>query len=178
MVSQTLKHAVSFVEKYSWAFLLLARATLVPAPAAAETESWRILNISRDADGQNAFTAGSLTGQTRVLVAWRSDCGPCLVELKNIALFEQAAKERGMELITLALDPADVALPKLASLKVTPRHVWYALDPDNDVLRGLAGQVPRIPVTIAINPQGELCGRRFGFLGTDILTEWAARCAR
>lgn len=159
--------------------LLVLAATLPPALAlAAEIapDSWKQLSLSRDAEGKSRVVAGNLKGRTRILMAWRSDCAPCLLELRHISALERVSEAKGVELIALALDPPPVAVGKLNTLGVRPRRSWYALDNDDQVIAALGQDLPALPVSIAISRRGEMCGRRIGVLGTDIVRSWAGQC--
>jgi thiol-disulfide isomerase/thioredoxin len=117
----------------------------------------------------------AMKGRARVLVLWRADCGPCLLELENLKALEAAAGPA--DLVLVALDSPDVAQDKLRALGVKPRRLWYALDDNARVLTAMGGPPPRLPLAVALDRQGRICARRTGLLGTDIVKQWVSRCS-
>ncbi len=180
-ISKSRKHLEFIGPKHNRLQILVALIFLIMGLAqgqAADTQvkDWRSLRLSSDPAGKASFMAGSLKGKSRILMVWRADCAPCLVEFQSLGKFERAATANNMELIAVALGPPEDARSKLKELAIVPRTLWYALDPDNDVLVALNGTPPRMPVSVAISAEGILCAARTGFLGTDIIKQWAAQC--
>lgn len=114
--------------------------------------------------------------QPTVLVFWRADCGPCLVELQGLARLEAAAAP--LRLATVALDAPATASGKLKSLGLAPRLAWRLIDDPATTLTALGGPPPRLPLTVAFNARGEVCGRRVGLLGVNLVKSWAVSCSR
>jgi Redoxin len=149
---------------------ILSAGLLAAAPAGLD--GLRLADAGRPA---TPMAAAALKGRPRVLVLWRADCGPCLLELGNLKALEAAARPR--DLVLVALDSPDVARAKLKALKVQPRRLWYALDDNAKVLVALGGAPPRLPLAVAVDAQGRVCARRTGLLGTDIVRQWVLQCS-
>jgi hypothetical protein len=95
--------------------------------------------------------------------------------LKSIARYEAAAGRA--ELVSVSLGGPDATKAKLAQIGASPRRLWFALDRDADVLIALGGPPPRLPLAVAINALGRVCGRRAGLLGTETVKQWVAKCS-
>lgn len=152
---------------FSW--LGLAFAAAVPLVFSAAPSA-----IPFTDDAGRPHQLSDLAGRPAVLVFWRSDCGPCLIELKSIGRLQDAA--RPARLITIAVQPRGTALPAAARLKLPAGQAWTAQGDPAAVLTAFNGPPPRLPLAIAITAKGQVCDRRLGLLGTDRVAEWAHRC--
>ena len=54
-------------------------------------------------DGGDAVTLSQIGGRAHVVMFWRSDCAPCLIELRELPDLRRAAG--GDALLTVALEP-------------------------------------------------------------------------
>ncbi|MDB5460273.1 MAG: thioredoxin-family protein [Caulobacteraceae bacterium] len=157
--------------------LLAFLAALVSSRAAPSIAdpAWKRLTFIDAQHPQAPTSPAGRAAHARVLMLWRADCGPCLIELKHMAALQAAAGPA--DLIAVALDDPHVAQAKLADLGLRPRRLWYALGSNAVVLNLLGGPPPRLPLSVAVDPRGDICARRTGLLGTDIVRQWVARCS-
>ncbi|MDB5417151.1 MAG: thioredoxin-family protein [Phenylobacterium sp.] len=118
---------------------------------------------------------GELAGHSAILVVWRGDCGPCLIELLNIRDLEAAAGPA--PLVMLALDEPGKIRLALQRYKARPRRIWVADAPAREVLVALNGEPPRLPLALALDRKGGICARHLGLLGTDRVKDWVRRCS-
>lgn len=153
--------------------VLLATA-IAGVSVAASTADWTALRFTDPARPNLVMTGSALAERPRVLMLWRADCGPCLLELGNLKALEAGA--RPVDLVLVALDPPAVARDKLKAMGVTPARQWYALDDNAAVLTALGGPPPRLPLAVAMD-RGRICAKRIGLLGTDIVKQWARTCS-
>jgi hypothetical protein len=153
------------------AVLGAALLLMAAAPAAGTLDGLRFADAARP---RLTLSPAALKGRPHVLLLWRSDCGPCLLELQHLRAFEDAAPPGA--LVLLALDPPERAQDKLQGMGVRPDRLWYALDDNARVLSALGGPPPRLPLTVAVDAGGRVCARRTGLLGTDIVKQWVAQC--
>jgi hypothetical protein len=158
---------------------LWAAGPAQPAATAGPRASWRALRFVDLAKPHEAFRAADLTGRTRILMLWRADCGPCLIELKALDRLQAAAHaaDPRAELVVVAMNGAKDAAAKLRQLDARPERQWQALGPDAEVLVAFNGAPPRLPLSVAIDARGRLCARRAGLLGTDIVKQWVSQCS-
>lgn len=109
-----------------------------------------------------------------VALFWRADCGPCLLELKELAALRAAAAP--IKVYTVALDAPPVAKQRLETLGVDQGLALAALDAPEAVLAAYSGGAPRLPLAVAIARTGEICARHVRLLGTDRVRAWARSC--
>ncbi len=121
-----------------------------------------------------AVSLDVLKGRPAVLAFWRADCGPCLIELMNLAELKAAAG-RG-RIVFIGLQPPDVLKAELRKIGVDPAVSWRTRDDPAAVLTALGGAPPRLPLTVALKADGQVCGRRTGLLGTAQVRSWMASC--
>lgn len=114
-------------------------------------------------------------GQPTIMSFWRADCGPCLVELGHLAALQAAAAPARWAAVSL--DAPEVARAKLKALGLAPRHAWALRDDPAATLVALGGAPPRLPLSVAFDAAGRICGRRLGLLGVDQVKEWARSCS-
>jgi hypothetical protein len=130
--------------------------------------------LSLEAPGAETPLSAS-NGQARVLVFWRSDCAPCLLELRDSAGLRAAAGRARLMLV--ALEPAERARATLAAQAPAAAPGWAATQDAAVVLTTFGGAPPRLPLAVAVDSRGRLCGSHHGLLGTDRVREWARRCS-
>lgn len=116
-----------------------------------------------------------LAGHPAILVVWRGDCGPCLIELLHIRDLQAAAVRT--PLVMLAVDEPARIRQALQRYKAQPREIWVADGPARDVLVALNGEPPRLPLAIALDRKGGVCAHHLGLLGTDRVKDWVRRCS-
>ena len=80
----------------------------------------------------------------------------------------------GVQLVGLQA-PAAVRQGLHAASLPANASLWTAQDA-GEVLLAYGGPPPRLPLAIALDAQGQVCGRRTGLLGTDQLKAWSSAC--
>lgn len=150
---------------------LMAAATLAGAAAAARgAPDVRALDL----EGHQR-TLAQLAGRPTILILFRSDCGPCLVELRNIEAIRAAAGPA--HLVLLAVEDMDDARRFLRRSQLPYSDLWAADTAASEVLVRLNGAPPRLPLAVAFDRTGGICARHLGLLGTDRIRDWVRRCS-
>jgi len=116
-----------------------------------------------------------LAGRPAVLVFWRSDCGPCLVEFQGLADLQDAA--RPGRLVTVAVEDSSSARETLSRMKFSPAHAWMVDGTPERVLSAFADGPPRLPLAVAVDSRGLLCKRHIGLLGSNRVRKWMHQCS-
>ncbi len=111
-----------------------------------------------------------------VVVLWASWCASCRAEMDRLPRLSSSAAP--LPIHPLALDP-----PERARALLQQRHQPIAgayADPRDPrtVLNEWGGRAAALPLAVALDRQGRVCGRKMGLLGADQLHEWAVRCSR
>ncbi len=114
------------------------------------------------------------TGDPTILAFWRADCGPCLTELRNARSYALAARPGRILFVGLQDAPA----LRLAAEKAGAPPELLARDDQaaKAVLTTYGGSPPRLPLAVAFDGSGKLCGRHTGLLGTDQIKLWIGAC--
>ena len=109
-----------------------------------------------------------------VVLFWRADCGPCLIELGDLAALRAAARPLG--LTPVGLQPAATLRPALARLRLRDGDSLLTPTDAASVLTRYGGAPPRLPLAVALAADGSVCARHTGFLGRDLVRRWAHTC--
>ena len=83
-----------------------------------------------------------------------------------------------LRIATLAIDPPERALALLRERGQPIDNAYADARSPRAVLDAWGGPNSALPVAVAIDAHGQVCGRKLGLLGTDQLREWASRCSR
>lgn len=117
----------------------------------------------------------ALSGPT-VVVLWASWCTSCRAELARLPALAAAAAP--LPVRTLAIDPPDRARMVLRARGQAMPGAYADARAPRVVLDGWGGEGSALPVAVALDAHGRVCGRKLGLLGTDQLRGWAATCSR
>ncbi len=146
--------------------ILMAAFVASGSPAAASVPSVERLDGGR-------FDLSASSAPT-ILLFWRADCAPCLLELSDLAALRASAGSA--RVIPVGLQPAAVLRPALARLGLRDGDTLRAAEDPAKVLVRLGGAPPRLPLSVAFRGTGEMCARRSGLLGHDRVRAWSLTC--
>lgn len=110
-----------------------------------------------------------------IVFLWATWCVPCSRELP-LAL-RMATAGAPLPMVTLALDPSEQAAARLESMKLPKDNAFAAPGDPKTVLEKLGGTPAMLPLALALNSKGEICGTRHGLLGIEQLHAWAKACS-
>ncbi len=116
--------------------------------------------------------------RSSVVMFWRADCGPCLAELADLPQLRKAAAPLRLQPVALDEAPGRTGPlgPALARIGLSERDTLRGVGDPAALLTSYGGAPPRLPLAVAFDGAGRVCGRRTGFLGYDHLRAWAAAC--
>jgi hypothetical protein len=151
---------------------LIGPALFGCALASARAAAAPALRLERPASDAPVDLAAVRGPGPSVLLFWRTDCAPCLLELRNLPELTRAA--RPGRLVLIALQPRDELARGLRRLG--PVQTWRAMEDPASVLVRFGGKPPSLPLAVALDPKGKVCRVRHGLLGRNIVAEWIKAC--
>ena len=116
----------------------------------------------------------SMSAGPAILMFWRPDCAPCLLELSDLKALRAAG--RNALVIPVGLQPAAALRPALSRLGLNANDTLVTPEDPARLLVRFGGAPPRLPLAVAFRRSGELCGRHTGLLGRDQVRTWALTC--
>ncbi|MDF0490337.1 TlpA disulfide reductase family protein [Sphingomonas sp. H39-1-10] len=118
-------------------------------------------------DGANAAHSGPA-----IVVLWATWCASCIGELKRLPALAAAA--RPLPVVTLAIDPPQRARRAMEQAGLDTRNAFADPGEPAAVLAKWGGTA--LPLAVAIDAHGKVCGRKRGLLGSDQMKQWAKAC--
>ena len=159
-------------DRFALIGLLLSCLVSLPATRVAVAGD---LPVMADLKSGAPVRTDSLSPRPHVVVVWMESCAPCVAELRHLR--EIADRAPGWDFVTLALDAPKAARAALP-VEATFAKAWVAEGKPSDVLARLNPPLAALPMTIALSPQGRVCARRVGLLGSDIINGWTEQCLK
>lgn len=148
---------------------LIASAVVAHGAGQASTAFPRLQRL----DG--AETESPSSSAATILLFWRSDCAPCLLELSDLAALRASAPN--IRIVPVSLGPVAPLSPALARLGLDANDTLRAAEDPARLLARLGGAPPRLPLSVAFRKGGEFCGRHSGLVGRDQVRAWALECS-
>lgn len=149
-------------------FCLALTLVVAIAPLPARSDVGSAPTFPARLDGRSPVFSGPA-----VIVLWATWCASCIAELKRIPRLEQAA--RPLPIVTLAIDPPERARMALERAGVDIGNAFADPGDPAAVLAKWGGTT--LPLAVAVDAQGRICGRKHGLLGTDEIKKWAKSCS-
>jgi len=118
-----------------------------------------------DLDGHR-YHLSDFRGKVVVLNFFKSDCPPCMVELRELAKLYRKYKKDGLVIVSLMVDEEGLPLlPRIVEAKGITYPVGLASE---EAIRAFGG-VYITPTTFIIDREGEVVKRLIGYAGRDYL---------
>ncbi len=111
-----------------------------------------------------------------VIVLWASWCASCRAEVERLPRIAPAAAP--LLIATLAIDPPALARATLIARHQPTTAAYADAREPATVLAEWGGAGAALPLAVALNAKGQVCGQRRGLLGTDQLRQWARACSK
>ena len=138
-----------------------------PEAAAASTSASNLKAAPdfalKDANGANVKLS-DYRGKVVLLNFWATWCGPCKVEIPWFVEFEQQYKNKGFDVLGIAMDDDGW---KAVKPFVEERKMNYRVVLGNDSVATSYGGIDSLPTTFVINQDGRITTSHIGLVNKD-----------
>jgi len=141
--------------------------TAAGADAALETVDFEL----SDLQGQKHHLS-DYRGKWVVVNYWATWCPPCLEEIPELVDFHDTHKDK--DAVVLGVNFESVSLKKLRQFS-EEYFINYPVLRTTPGPRGELGDIPGLPTTYLISPQGEIAARQVGGVTAKMITDFIAR---
>lgn len=149
---------------------LVSWRRLMPKPqAGAEAEFWAL--ELPDPTGQ-VVALQSFAGRPLLLNFWATWCPPCVEELPLLNAFYAEQRQRGWQVVGIAIDKPQSVLDFVQRLPLDFPLLMAGL-PGTELSRQLGNSTGALPFTVVFNRSGEAVDRRLGKVNAADLAAWA-----
>jgi thiol-disulfide isomerase/thioredoxin len=147
-----------------------SKSSEVPVLTEAETRFWQ-QQFPTLPDG--TLLTASFRGKPLVLNFWATWCPPCVEELPLLNAFFTGNKDKGWQVLGLAVDQVS---PVTRFLVQNPMAFSIAMAgfAGMELSQALGNVSGGLPFTVVFGPQGNVLHRKIGRLNSDDLRAWAA----
>jgi cytochrome c biogenesis protein CcmG/thiol:disulfide interchange protein DsbE len=137
----------------------------VQEAVAKRDSSWKAAPSFSLKDSNGAtVTLADYKGKVLLLNFWATWCGPCKIEIPWFTEFQQSYKDKGFEVLGVAMDDEGwtAVKPYLASHKINYRIVL-----GTDSVSSAYGGVDALPTTFVIDQNGKVLSTHVGLVSKD-----------
>lgn len=114
-------------------------------------------------------------GKPLLVMFWRSDCPPCLIEMRHMA--DLLAAHRDLPVALISLQDMNHTTQKIPPLPANVT-VLVAQGDGGELLTAFGNdKILALPYSVMLNAKGERCGQHNGILSPPILDSWVKQCA-
>ena len=131
------------------------------APSADDAKLKTAPDFSLKQSDGAAVDLASLKGKVVLLNFWATWCGPCKIEIPWFMEFQQQFKDKGFEVLGVAMDDDGwkSVKPYVASHKINYRVVL-----GNDAVATAYGGIDSLPTTFVLNQNGKIVTSHIGLV--------------
>jgi peroxiredoxin len=117
----------------------------------------------KDVNGKTVHLS-DYRGKAVVLDFWATWCGPCKIEIPWFIQFERKYKDRGLEVLGVAMDDEgwQVVKPFAEQMKIN-----YRLVMGDDLTADMYGGIEALPTTFLVDREGKIAAVHVGLAGKD-----------
>lgn len=125
-------------------------------------------------DKQETVSIGRWEGKPLLVAFWRSDCAPCLQEMK---LLPKIAKDNNdLNIALISLHDVEHTRSHLPALPENV-HTLVANDDGKKVLASFGNdRTLALPYSVMLDKKGDVCGKHYGIVSPDKIKEWRKQC--
>jgi len=116
-----------------------------------------------DADDR-PFVLAALRGRPLVVNFWARWCGPCRVEIPELARLHRMLKDKGLAVVGIGLEDKADTVREFALAYEMEYTVLLAKEQGIPLLRALGNAKAGLPYTLVIDAQGRVVARKLGLM--------------
>lgn len=120
---------------------------------------------------QLAVSVGEQLGSLTLVNFWASWCAPCREEMPIFETMFRASKDRGFQIIGVAIDSPDKAQPMLDSMDIT-YPIMYAEKSGMNVMESAGNPQGLLPYSLLLNKDGQLIEQVLGRISEQQIQAW------
>ena len=123
---------------------------------------------------QEAVSIERWKGKPLLVAFWRSDCAPCLHEMK---LLPEIAKDNGdLTIALISLHDVEHTRSHLPALPDNV-HVLVGVGDKKAILSAFGNtRTLALPYSVMLNKKGDICGKQYGIVSPNKVKEWQKKC--
>jgi len=143
---------------------------LTAAPCAAAMDAWHFRSLTNE----KPISLSDFKNAPLLLIFWRSDCAPCLHEIKNLQ--QIAASYPQLQIAIISLQNTNIVQKYLPNPIPKNAHILMALDDEKPLLASFNNNKAALPFSAFMHAEGSICAIHEGILGTDTIDQWIKSC--
>lgn len=116
-----------------------------------------------DADDR-PFAMAALRGRPLVVNFWARWCGPCRVEIPELAKVHRKLKDKGLVVVGIGLEDKAASVREFAQAYEMDYTVLLAKERGISLLQALGNAKAGLPYTLVIDAQGRVVARKLGLM--------------
>jgi len=147
-------------------------ALILPTSLWAQSSSELFAASLIDAQGQPA-PMNRWQGSPLIVNFWARWCGPCRKEIPELIKLRQAYREKGLEILGIALEDKAEPVRDFAKAYDIDYPVLLAQDKGLALMKALGNTKMGLPFTVAINRRGEIVVVKMGMITGEELAKAA-----
>ena len=125
-----------------------------------------------DAPTGELLSMRALQGRPLVINFWATWCTPCIEEMPLIDAFFRENKQKGWQVVGLAIDQPSRVRQFLSQFPVSYSIGLAGLN-GTEVSKKLGNEVGGLPFTVVLDANGRLIQRKLGKLSADDINKWS-----
>ncbi len=110
-------------------------------------------------------------GKWVVVNYWATWCPPCLAEIPELVDFHEERQDK--DAVVLGIDFEDIGIKKLRQF-VEEYFINYPILRSSPGPSGELGEIPGLPTTYLISPEGEIVARQVGGVTAQLISDFIA----
>ena len=144
------------------------------ASFAADINKFSYEQLSGDKLAQSTpIKLKSLRGHNTLMVFWRSDCAPCMHEMRILPYIADTYPK--LPVVLISLENADTARAHMADMPELVQ-LWVAKDDGAKVLSAFGDAKKSLPFSVMLDAKGRICYRHDGLIGTQAVEDGLKKC--